>query len=1107
MINGPVQGAGHRSQTQLQMLVVDDDDVDRERVLRLLNRSNLDVRLTEAATSGEALRLVREHEFDCVVLDNHLGDAEGTDLLPALHRESRRDCPIIMVTGAGTEALAVHALREGAADYLTKFQLDTHVLVQAIQRALDRHRMQLEIDALQRQLRQRVEDQAAEIRERERDLRAILDHTPSVIGYWDRSLRNRFGNRAHLGALGVDPAALPGRHLRDVLGADRFERNRGHFDAVLAGRSLSFDEDLLAPDGRVRRHAQMNLHPDIGEDGVVRGFYSTETDVTPIRRAQSRAEELAGFAEAVIDHSPVGCGVYEADGSCVMCNQALAGAVGIEATELRERALWPWLSTWAPALPEPARSTLDDGQARSIEVEWRRGGGSLMSAACTLARIVRNGQPHLLLFVRDITAQRVAHDTLLSARNAAESAARTKSSFLANMSHEIRTPMNAIVGLSRLALEDELPPGARDYLEKVHASAMALMGLLDDVLDYSKIEAGQLRFEQLPLDLEHAVKRVVDVFGARIEHKGLDFVVDLPRSLPQRLIGDPLRLSQVLNNLVGNAVKFTDRGHIHLVVRQQLSPDPGHCRLRFAVRDSGIGIDPAHQADLFEAFTQADGSITRRFGGTGLGLAICKRLVEMMGGRIGVDSAPGQGSEFWFSADFQLADEPAGGPDVAGQLAGLRVLLLADPGSAAGPVMEARLRGWQVRTTRCASEPEALQEIDRALQADAGFDAMLLDWRALGNNPVPTLARLRQRAAAARASGPPVLMMVTTSEGKAMNQAVSGNLPEAVLNKPVLNASLLEGLLHAGVHHMLATAPLPWAPQPARTDAGKAVSLAEQLRVRAVPLAGACVLLVEDNRLNQIVAQQFLERMGLSVQVAENGVEALIALEASTPPPFDIVLMDMQMPVMDGLEATRRIRQRADWAALPVIGMTAAALPEDRARCAEAGMVAHVAKPLIPERLLDTLLVWVPRGVARTSLIGSALPEPGAADAEPSVPGLDLDGLRQRVLGNEPLAWRLLGEFFALEKHGGSELSSLLAQGQKGALRSKVHSLHGAAASVGLIRVAAACAALQAAIDAGKPIEVATRSLVSQLDSALHDLGAALKWRAANAASDPSSAV
>ena len=975
-----------------RLLIVDDDDVDRERVVRMLRRSPLTVQAHEAASSTEALELVREHEFDCVMLDNDLVGVTGTELLPALQQEARRACPIIMVTGAGSETLAVQALHEGAADYLTKLQLSTDVLVRAIQRAVEHHRMQLEIAALH-------------------------------------------------------------------------------------------------------------------------------------RRLEARVEEQARFAATLVDHSPVGCAVYQADGLCVMCNEALATIVRSTVHDTLAASLWTWLAAQAPELSGLARATLEDGEPRRIEVELRGHPRPSTHVDCTLVRSLRDGRPHLLLFAHDISRKRHVLDALVLARDAAQDAARTKSNFLANMSHEIRTPMNAIVGLSRLALEDELPASARDYLDKVHSSASALMGLLDDVLDYSKIEAGKLQFEALPFDVQQAVQRVVDVFAARIDQKGLEFVVDLPPDLPPRLIGDPLRLSQILNNLVGNAVKFTASGHIHLIVRTESATGPGRCALRFAVHDSGIGIDPAHRAALFEAFTQADGSITRRFGGSGLGLAICKHLVEMMGGQIGVDSEHGQGSEFWFTVELPTAAEPAR-TDYR-SVSNLRVLLV-DGGSVAGQVLESQLQAWKVDVVRCAQPLYALERIDRARRAGCPFDVLLIDWRADDAEGVRALMRMLPQPNFGETRRLRVIAMVTAFGRDSMARLLVDDPPDAVLLKPVLASPLLESLLKVCEAHSLSQDMAPAGRDGA--VGGNLATQAQLLKARAAPLAGARILLAEDNPLNQLVAQQILERMGMSVTVAGNGAEALARLEQTDSPPFNAVLMDLHMPVLDGLETTRRIRSRIEWSALPIIGMTAAAMAEDRARCLAAGMLDHLAKPVVPERLLDILLKWVPRldragrvdagdrgGSCERGLDqGDRGVEPGAGGtpAEEATPELshldapstdttmlkaqfDIDALRKRVMGNEALVWRLLDRFITLEGETHGLLNDLLAQDKREELQRKAHSLRGACGLLELGSVVRACEAVEGAIRRSEPFEAATQELIGHLDAALLEVGRVIANRSA----------
>ncbi len=902
----------------LHLLVVDDDDVDRERVLRLLVGSPYQVIARQAASGAEALEAIREERFDCVVLDQHLGDTTGAELLLYLRDQTRFDVPVIMVTGAGNESLAVQALHDGASDYLPKPQLSRQNLVLSIERSLERQQLKREVALLQQQLERRVDEQAATIRQRERDLHNILDNAPAMIGYWDADLRLRLGNKAYQQRFGVRPEQMPGVPIDRLLDEAQLREARPYIEAALAGSPQRFERETPGGDGRPSRWTQVEYRPDIDETGRVLGFYVMLIDITPIKTAQARAEELLRLSETVIFNAPVGISVYQADGQCVIANAAAAHIAGLSLAQMRARNARESTAWQQTGLLTHADATLEDGLPRQLALAWpAQDGRSAVQVEISLARVDRGGRPHLLVMARDITEQRAALDAMAAARDAAEGAARTKSTFLANMSHEIRTPMNAIIGLSQLAREEALEEPARTYVDKVHASAVALMGILDDVLDYSKIEAGQLHFERLPLDLPELLRRVAGLFIARIEQKGLHFEMTMAPDLPRALLGDALRLSQVLNNLVGNAVKFTERGGIVLSARLAGPPAEGSALLHFEVRDSGIGITPAQRATLFEAFSQGDSSITRRFGGSGLGLSICKRLVEMMGGDIGVESTPGAGSRFWFTARLPLGE--VGAP---------------------------------------------------ALPAAA---------------PAPD------------------------------------TLP-----------------------------------------------------------AGLKVLLVEDNELNQLVASQFLRRLGAEVQLVPDGAQAVEAVRAARQAGgrgFDVVLMDLHMPVMDGLEATRRIHALPGGARLPVIGMTAAALPEDRARCFAAGMVSHVAKPVMPERLLQALREALQ--LAADPLPQAPPPVVAATDV------LDLTGLRQRLAGNEPLVWRLIDLFVQRDAQAADELRGLVVLGDLQAARLRAHDLKGGAATLGLTALAQAAGALETALRRDTPDEAELPVLLAALEAAL----------------------
>jgi PAS domain S-box-containing protein len=1039
----------------LRMLVVDDDDVDRERVRRLLARTPQQFEIEEACSGAEALAWVRNSTFDCVLLDNHLGDYEGAELLPKIHAESTHSCPIIMVTGVGSEALAVQALQTGAADYLAKMHLNTESLTRSVSRSIEHHRLQREIDTMHAQLETRVEEQAATLRQRERDLRALIDNSPSVMGYWDRAQRCRFGNQRHSDWFGVNVSEIPGMLLREVLGEGLYDAVREHIDRALLGEEQQFEHTVQRSGERFARHAQIQLRPDVSEEGAVQGFYATLTDVTLIKRAQARAEELLRFSEAVIENSPLGIAVFHASGTCILANAAFAECLDEHLETLRGGDFWRNPMWQACGLVKEASQTLADGVTRRLDVQLSTLPGKQVDLACAMAQVDRGGQAHLLLMARDITLQRQTHAALVAARDAAESAARTKSTFLANMSHEIRTPMNAIIGLSRLALEQELPGIARDYLGKVHVSAMALMGILDDVLDYSKIEAGHMHFERIQFDLEEVLQRVADMFQARMEQKSLDFTIELSPQVPRCVMGDPLRLSQVLCNLVGNAIKFTAVGGIHMKV-QVLQAHVGGADmdlLRFSVADTGIGIDAGRQAALFEAFVQGDDSTTRRFGGTGLGLAICKYLVEMMSGKIGVTSQLGQGSEFWFTARLDRGQGAGDEPDL-GALAGKRVLVI-DPCEATRSLLARQLQAWQLEVYGADGPDEGLRQMALLREQGLALSAVLAD---LGRDRSLALAeQLAQNGSEADGARPALLVLATNAERDTMLHAQHGPAG-TVITKPVL-PSRLWGALQAALTSD--TGNSIWQAFDASTspagshDSAQARSGA--LRALAAPLQGVHVLLAEDNPLNQLVAEEFLRCVGLKVTVVDDGAMALHKVRESPAGFFDAVLMDMHMPVLDGLEATRQIRALPQGAHLPIIAMTAAVLPEDRVSCIEAGMVDHIAKPVIPESTVRTLLKWVRRhqGLPRHPLSKRAK--------------FDIGGLRARVHGNEALVWKLLAAFVETEAQTGSALASLLEQGEFEQAQRKAHDLKGSAANLGAMGISLASAVLEHEIKQGLP--------------------------------------
>jgi PAS domain S-box-containing protein len=578
----------------------------------------------------------------------------------------------------------------------------------------------------------------------------------------------------------------------------------------------------------------------------------------------------------------------------------------------------PRVGTHAAAQPDSFDGLLTDITARKQALEQ-----------------LRSHRDRLEEAVRERTAQ------LAEATQRAELANRAKSAFLANMSHEIRTPMNAILGMSYLALRSGLNPQQHNYVQKVHQAAESLLGIINDILDFSKIEAGQLRVEHIPFELADVLDKLANLVGLQAENKGLELIFALPPGLPGTLRGDPSRLGQVLLNLANNAVKFTMQGEVVVAV------EPVECTattvtLRFEVRDTGIGIDAAQREGLFRPFSQADTSTSRRFGGTGLGLAISRHLVQLMGGDIGLDSTPGQGSRFFFSLRFdtpasaQRTDSP--GPLREG-VGHARVLIVDDNDCARG----------QLVSMACAlgMQPAAVGNAEAAIDAVAHAEAqghpyqlLLLDLKMPGMDGIGCMRRLAQQPLQ---QPPAVLMLTPFSRAEALQRAAAQGVHlAATLTKPVTPSTLLD------------TCMAVIGRAEARTSHG--ARREDTLNAHRSGLAGAHILLVEDNLVNQQLARELLQQAGIEVMVASEGRQALELLSHGR---FDAVLMDCQMPVMDGYATTRALREQPRWRDLPVIAMTADAMVGDRERVLAAGMNDHIAKPFKLEEMFATLARWV----------------------------------------------------------------------------------------------------------------------------------------------------
>ncbi|MGZ5788295.1 MAG: response regulator [Burkholderiaceae bacterium] len=727
------------------------------------------------------------------------------------------------------------------------------------------------------------------------------------------------------------------------------------------------------------------------------------------------------------------------------------------------------------------------GKVEDFELEAYRKDKTIINLSIN-SHVVHDEKKNAVYFegmIEDISEKRRAQEFKI-AKEVAEAATKSKSEFLANMSHEIRTPMNAIIGMAHLALRTELSKKQRDYVEKIHGAGISLLGIINDILDFSKIEAGKLDMEKVDFDLDNVLTNVATVTSGKANEKELEFMFQVPPSVPRNLIGDPLRLGQVLINLVNNAVKFTESGEIHVACRQLEVTDDGRIQLEFIVRDTGIGMTAEQAAKLFRAFSQADESTTRRYGGTGLGLSISKGMVELMGGTIGLKSEVNRGTTMQFTAWFGKGAERPRRQVVPQAINGMRILVVDDNPTAC-TIMVEDLSMLPVEVDQLNSGPAALAAI-RANDSGRPYDVVFTDLCMPDLDGIELMRAVKMDKDIHR---PPLFVLVSAFGADEAGQRPDSALANGFLMKPVGPSMLVDTLVEL------------YAP-------GTSVAPA-RVNTAVAHFSQLSILLVEDNEINQQIACELMAAAGVNVVVAGNGRIAIEKLKAAGPDQYGMVFMDVQMPEMDGHEATRHIRHDLRFQKLPIIAMTAHAMVEERERCLTSGMNDHITKPISPEELYRTIATWCPDHIdGNAEKVVDAKPGIDLNDHDDLIiEGIDVrDGL-SRTMGNRELYMQMLPRFHDSHADVVSKIREALADSADTELAERLaHTLKGVAALLGakgLVKIAAQVEETIRLGNPGKQLEPLMLQLGAEMQTVQQALARVLP--AKNEESNPASDI
>jgi two-component system, sensor histidine kinase and response regulator len=916
-----------------------------------------------------------------------------------------------------------------------------------------------------RKLLQQTQAQAVAVAASEERSRLILGSVDEGILGMNIEGQASFVNPAGAAMLGYEAAELVGQAVHTKIhhsypdGAPFPREHCPMYSTAHDGQSRSIDNEVLWRKDGTCFPVEYSTTP-VKKDGQNVGTVVAFRDITERKAAEQRLQ----FTQYAVDNAadPV-FWVRASDGKLEYINRAACSSLGYAREELlsmhiQEVNIDLNHERWKELLQE-----LQEKQSITRESRQKAKDGRVIDVETTVAVADYLGRKTFVANVRDITERKHAEAEIRRAKEIAEAATRAKSDFLANMSHEIRTPMNAIIGMTHLALKTDLSKKQADYLNKVKSAAQALLGIINDILDFSKIEAGKLDMEKVEFRLEEVLDNLSSIVSQKAQDKNLEFLIAAQHDLPPNLVGDSLRLGQILINLVNNAIKFTDKGEVVVSVSKE-EEFAERVKLKFSVRDSGIGMTPEQTARLFQAFSQADTSTTRKYGGTGLGLSISKRLVEIMEGSIWVESQPSVGSTFYFTAWFGVGTGAAKKKRFIPDLAGMRVLIVDDNAQAREILTEA-VQAFAIKADAVASGEDAIRQLITRDEPDP-YRLVLMDWHMPG---MDGLEASRIIKLGGQLKNVPKIVIVTAFGREDIRTQAESIGVEGYLLKP-LNASLLYDTL-MDLFGLAA-------------DTEK--SLRKEVHGEQHDATGIRVLLVEDNEMNQQVASELLESAGATVAIANHGGEAIkILFNGPQPPPYDVVLMDLQMPEVDGITATKSIRADTRFSKLPILAMTAHALVEERQRCLDAGMNDHITKPIDPDALFATLLRWAtpPAEATPTPRIRPPVSAP-YDDGVPNIEGIDTVNGLKRVAGNKRLYRDLLNQFATKQNDADQRIKSAFDAGDTKLAERIAHTVKGVAGNIGVIKVHSCAERLERAI---REKESDVSGPLSDFSQALHE--------------------